>query len=83
MCMSHLAYAVLCLNVFVPEGGHMVAGGPANNKAPLWVDASLTHLLYAACRPHLTHSDLGLHLEMSGRPAGDTVCYIKLSKNSY
>lgn len=56
----------------VPEGGHAVAGGPAHDEAPLWAGASLTHLLYAARRPHLTHSDLGLHLEMSGRPTEDS-----------
>lgn len=59
----------------VPEGGHAVAGGPAHDEAPLWVGASLTHLLYAASRPHLTHSDLGLHLEMSGRPTEDSAPY--------
>ena len=59
--------------MLVPEGGHTVAGGPAHDEAPLWVGASLTHLLQAAGRPHLTHSDLGLHFKVSGRPADDTV----------
>lgn len=55
----------------VPEGGHIVVGGPAHDEAPLWVGASLAHLLYAAGHPHLTHSDLGFHLEMGGRSTED------------
>lgn len=55
----------------VPEGGHEVAGGPAHDEAPLWVCAPLTHFLYAVGHPHLTHSDLGLHLKMGGRSTGD------------
>lgn len=66
----------------VPEGGHAVAGGPAHDEAPLWVGASLAHFLYTAGCPHLTHSDLGLHLEMSGGPTEETVCFIKLDKGS-
>lgn len=63
---------MLCPAQCVPEGGHAVAGGPAHDEAPLWGGAPLTHLLDAAGGPHLAHSDLGLHLEMSGRPTEDT-----------
>lgn len=52
----------------VPEGGHTVAGGPTHDKTPFWVGASFTHLLHAIGCPHLTHTNLGLHFKMSGRP---------------
>lgn len=55
----------------LPESGHEVAGGPAHNEAPLCVRASLAHFLQAVGRPHLTHPDLGLHLEVGGRSAAD------------
>ena len=54
----------------LPEGGHAVAGGPAHDEAPLGAGASLAHLVQAAGRPHLTHPDLGLQLEVAGRPVG-------------
>lgn len=62
----------------VPEGGHAVARWPAHDEAPLWVSASFTNFLHAAGRPHFTHADLGLHFEMSGRPAGNTVYRLQL-----
>lgn len=56
-----------CVRLCVlPKHSDIVAGGPAHDKAPLWVGASLTHLVHAACRPHLTHTDLGLLLEVVG-----------------
>lgn len=56
----------------VPESGHTVAGGPAHDEAPLRAGGALAHLVQAAGRPHLAHPDLRLHLEVGGRPAGDT-----------
>lgn len=53
----------------VPEHGHAVAGGPAHDEAPLRGGAPFTHLLDAGGGPHLAHSNLGLHLEVGGRPA--------------
>lgn len=67
------------LRCCVPEGGHEVAGGPAHDEAPLWVCAPLTHFLHAVGHPHLTHSDLGLHLKMGGRSTGDKVLSVKRS----
>lgn len=67
------------LHCCLPEGGHEVAGGPAHDEAPLWAGASLTHFLYAVGHPHLTHSDLGLHLKVGGRPTGDKVLSVKRS----
>lgn len=55
----------------VPEGDHIVAGGPAHDEAPLWVGAALTYVLHTLGCPHLTHTHLGLHLEVCGRPEDD------------
>lgn len=52
---------------YIPESAHKVTGGPSHNEAPFWVCASFTHLIHAVGRPHLTHSDLALHFEMSRR----------------
>lgn len=56
-------------NLYIPEGGYTVTGGPAHHEAPLGVRASFTHFLHAVSRPHLANPDLSLHLEMSRRPA--------------
>lgn len=64
----------------VPERGHAVAGGPAHDEAPLRVGASFTHLLDAGRCPHFTHTNLRLHLEVSGRPEGDTESFSKRAK---
>lgn len=71
----------------VPEHGHGVAGGPAHDEAPLRVGASFTHLLDAGRCPHLAHSNLGLHLEVGGRPSGHagnvhqpTKCHVVMSQ---
>lgn len=66
----------------LPERGHVVAGGPAQDEAPLRVGASLTHLVRAACRPHLTHTQLGLLLEVVGRP-GSTFPHESQRKNTH
>lgn len=65
----------------LPKRSHTIAGWPAHDEAPRWVGAPLTHLLYAAGCPHLTHSDLGLHLKMGGGPIEDTMCFSKLNTN--
>jgi len=56
----------------LPKRSHTVAGGPAHNEAPLWVGAPLTHLVQAVGRPHLTHTHLGLRLEVVGRSVEHT-----------
>lgn len=54
--------------VWSPERSDVVAGGPAQDEAPLWVRAPLADLVRAACRPRLTHTNLGLLLEVVGWP---------------
>lgn len=66
----------------LPERGHVVAGGPAQDEAPLRVGASLAHLVHAARRPHLTHTHMGLLLEVVGRP-GSTFRHESQRKNTH
>lgn len=65
----------------LPKSSYAIAGWPAHDEAPRWVGGPLTHLLYAAGCPHLTHSDLGLYLKMGGGPTEDTMCFSKLNRN--
>lgn len=57
---QHLSVCVL------PESSHIVAGGPAQHKAPLRAAAPLTHLFHVGCGPHLAHTHLGLLLKVVG-----------------
>lgn len=55
----------MCVCV-LPEGSDVVAGGPADDEAPLRVGAPLTNLVHAARHPHFTHAHPGLLLEVVG-----------------
>lgn len=57
----------MCVCVCVsPEGSDVVAGGPADDEAPLGVGAPLTNLVHAARRPRFTQAHPGLLLEVVG-----------------
>lgn len=57
--------ACVCAHA-LPECSNIVAGGPANYKAPLWACAPLIDLVRVARSPHLDHTNLGLPLKVVG-----------------